>query len=142
MEQRFSFITLGVADLHRAEVFYRALGWTPSSYGDGKGIVFFQLPGMVFSLFPREELAHDAQVPNSKPGFSGVTLSYNTRTQVEVDAILAEAVAAGAAVTKPASEAVWGGYMAYFTDLDGHLWEVCYNPHAELGPKGEITIPA
>jgi len=52
MEQRLSFITLGVADLARAEAFYRALGWTPSSYGDGKGITFFQLPGMVFALFP------------------------------------------------------------------------------------------
>jgi catechol 2,3-dioxygenase-like lactoylglutathione lyase family enzyme len=142
MEQRFSFITLGVADLDRAEAFYRALGWAPSSYGEGKGIVFFQLPGIVFSLFPREELAHDAQVADSKPGFSGVTLSYNTRTQAEVDAILAEAVAAGAVVTKPAGKASWGGYMAYFTDLDGHLWEVCYNPHAELGPEGQVTIPA
>ena len=142
MEQRLSFMTLGVADLDRAEAFYRALGWTPSSYGEGKGIVFFQLPGMVFALFPRADLAHDANIAESTPGFSGVTLSYNARAPDEVDAVLAEAVAAGATVTRPAGPSFWGGYMGYFTDLDGHLWEVCFNPHASLGPEGQVTIPA
>ena len=141
MEQRFSFITLGVADLERAEAFYRALGWTPSSYGEGKGIVFFQLPGMVFSLFPRHELAEDAHVADSKPGFSGVTLSYNTRTQGEVDAVIDQAIGAGATLTKPAGKAFWGGYMGYFSDPDGHLWEICYNPHAQLSASGAVTIP-
>jgi catechol 2,3-dioxygenase-like lactoylglutathione lyase family enzyme len=141
MEQRLSFITLGVADLARAEAFYRALGWTPSSYGDGKGITFFQLPGMVFALFPREELAHDAEVENSTPGFSGITLSHNVRSEAEVDATLAGAVGAGGRLTRAAGKAFWGGYMGYFADPDGHLWEVCFNPHAELGPNGEVTIP-
>jgi predicted lactoylglutathione lyase len=142
MEQRLSFITLGVADLEKAEAFYRALGWTPSSYGDGKGITFFQLPGMVFALFPRHELAEDAGVEDSKPGFSGISLSHNVRSEADVDAVLLTAVAAGAQITKPAGKAFWGGYMGYFADIDGHHWEVCYNPHAELGPKGEVTIPA
>lgn len=141
MEQRVSFITLGVADLDRAAAFYKALGWTPSSYGEGKGIVFFQLPGMAFALFPRTELAHDANVSDSKPGFSGITLSHNTRSQAEVDTLLAEATAAGATVTRPADTVFWGGYMGYFTDLDGHLWEVCFNPQASLGPEGQVTLP-
>lgn len=142
MEQRLSFITLGVADLDRAEAFYRALGWVPSSYGEGKGIVFFQLPGMVFGLFAREALAQDAGVADSQPGFSGITLSYNTRSRDEVDAVVAEAEAADATVTRKPGAVSWGGYVGYFKDLDGHLWEVCHNPHAELGPEGQITIPA
>lgn len=36
---------------------------------------------------------------------------------------MTRAAALGAAITKPAAEAFWGGYTGYFRDLDGHLWE-------------------
>jgi uncharacterized glyoxalase superfamily protein PhnB len=29
---------------------------------------------------------------------------------------------------QPARKTFWGGYAGYFTDPDGHLWEVAFNP--------------
>lgn len=144
MEQRVSFITLGVTDLDRARAFYQALGWTPAKYGEGAGVVFFEIgPGLVLALYPRAELARDANLPDAGPGaFSGVSLSYNTRSREEADAIMAQAQRAGARVLTPAAEVFWGGYVGYFADREGHLWEVAYNPKADIGPRGEIRLPS
>jgi uncharacterized protein len=143
MEQRVSFITLGVIDLDRARAFYAALGWTPAKYGEGAGVVFFEIgPGLVLALYPREELARDAGLPDASPAaFSGVSLSYNTKTREEADAIMAEAERAGGRVLTPATEVFWGGYVGYFADTEGHLWEVAHNPKAKIGPRGEIRLP-
>jgi uncharacterized glyoxalase superfamily protein PhnB len=59
-----------------------------------------------------------------------------------VDRVLAEAVAAGAALFKPAQEVFWGGYSGYFGDPDGHPWEIVYNPHWGLTPEGRLILPA
>jgi uncharacterized protein len=143
MEQRVSFITLGVVDLDRARAFYEALGWTPARYGEGAGVVFFEIgPGLVLALYPREELARDAGLVDAGPAsFSGVSLSYNTHSREEADAIMVEAERAGGRVLKPAAEIFWGGYVGYFADPEGHLWEVAHNPKAEIGPRGEINLP-
>jgi uncharacterized protein len=143
MEQRVSFITLGVGDLDRSRDFYRALGWTASKYAEGAGVVFFEIgPGLVLALYPREELARDAGLADAGPiAFSGVSLSFNTHTREEADAIMAEAERAGGRVLKPAAEIFWGGYVGYFADPDGHLWEVAHNPKAEIGPDGAIKLP-
>jgi catechol 2,3-dioxygenase-like lactoylglutathione lyase family enzyme len=141
MEQRLSFITLGVADLDRSRAFYEALGWTASAYGDGKDIVFFQVGGLVLALIPREELAEDANVSAEGSGFSGITLSHNVRSEAEVDATLAEAVAAGARLLRPGSRVFWGGYMGYFADPDGHNWEVCFNPQVPVQGDGTVRLP-
>lgn len=141
MDQRLSFITLGVADLDRSRSFYERLGWRPSRAGEGLGIVFFQLGGLVLALYPRNELAKDADVPDSPPGgFSGVTLAYNTRTRDEADAVMAQALTAGASLKKPLQAVFWGGYSGYFADPDGHLWEVVHNPHANLAADGSIRL--
>ena len=83
MDQRVSFITLGVADLARSRAFYEALGWKPSKYGAGEGVTFFAIAGgLVLALYPRADLARDARIADSgAPAFSGVSLSYNTRSQ-------------------------------------------------------------
>jgi hypothetical protein len=39
------------------------------------------------------------------------------------------AVSAGAVIVKSAHDTFWGGYSGYFQDLDGHLWEIVWNPH-------------
>lgn len=142
MEQRVSIVTLGVADLQRSREFYERLGWR-RSMARAEGIIFFQAGGMALALYPRDELAKDASVANSSSGgcFSGMTLAYNARNRAEVDSVLKEAKAAGAKIAKPAQEAFWGGYSGYFSDPDGFLWEVAWNPSFTIAEDGGIRIP-
>ena len=137
MEQRVSLVTLGVADLARARAFYEALGWRSESKPED-GVVFFQGPGTIIGLWSREELAEDGGLVDGG-GWGGVTLAYNTRSREEVDAVLAEAAAAGARVSKAARETFWGGYSGTFVDPEGHAWEVAHNPFWTIGPDGAVT---
>ena len=77
MEQRVSMITLGVADLKRSSEFYERLGWR-RSMAKAEGVIFFQAGGMALALYPRRELAKDANVASESHGFSGISLAYNT----------------------------------------------------------------
>ena len=140
MEQRVSIITLGVADLNRSNEFYERLGWH-RSMANAEGVIFFQAGGMALALYPRHELAKDANVSHHGHGFSGISLAYNTRNRAEVDSVLSDAAAAGATVLKPAQEAFWGGYSGYFSDPDGFLWEVAWNPSFPIAEDGTIRIP-
>jgi uncharacterized protein len=140
MEQRISIVTLGVSDLKRSQNFYERLGWKKSS-ASSDGIVFFQARGMALALYPRSELAKDAQVSADGHGFRGMTIAYNARSREEVDAVLAEAKAADATIPKPAQDAFWGGYSGYFADPDGFLWEVAWNPFFPIAEDGAIQIP-
>jgi len=129
-----------VADLKRSREFYERLGWK-RSMAKAEGIVFFQAAGMALALYPRHELARDANVAPDGHGFSGFWLAYNTRNRAEVDAVIEEAVAAGGRLLKPAEEAFWGGYPGYFCDPDGFLWEVVWNPSFPVAEDGSIRIP-
>lgn len=126
---RISIITLGVADLKRATAFYRSLGWTPTPYSTEE-ITFIQTAGSMLALFPTDELAADARLdPPAATGFRGVTLAINVDTDDDVRRVLAEAEAAGATLVKPAEPSpFFDGLDGYFTDLDGHAWEVAHNP--------------
>jgi uncharacterized protein len=140
MEQRVSIVTLGVADLKRSTEFYERLGWR-RSMAKAEGVVFFQAGGMALALFPRPELAKDANIDPEGRGFDGVSLAYNARNRAEVDSVLEEAEAAGAKLLKPAQVAFWGGYSGYFSDLDGFLWEVAWNPSFPMAEDGSIRVP-
>ncbi len=140
-EPRLNMVALGVADVEKARRFYETgLGWKASSASEGN-IVFFQLGAAVLTLYPREALAEDACVEAAGGGFSGVTLAHNVRTKEEVAAILSVAQAAGGKIVKPAQDVFWGGHSGYFADLDGHLWEVAWNPHFALNERGEVVLP-
>lgn len=141
MEQRLTLVTLGVADVARSRAFYEALGWKASAASQDS-VAFFQMVGMVLALWGRQDLAGDATVANSAPGFSGVALAFNARSEAEVDAALAEAVGAGGRLVRPAHKTFWGGYSGYFADPDGHLWEVAYNPFWRLDEQGALHLPA
>jgi len=131
MEPRISMITLGVADLERATIFYRdGLGLPSDEHHEG--VVFFPLKGTWLALFPVEDLAKDAQISPEGSGFTRVALAHNVRAKEDVEGVLQRAEAAGATITKPAQDAVWGGYSGYFSDLDGHVWEVAWNPKLDL----------
>lgn len=140
MEQRVSIVTLGVANLDHSRAFYERLGWRPS-VTSAEGVVFFQAGGMALALYPRAELAKDANVAEYGQGFVGIALAYNARSRAEVSAVLAEAQAAGATILKPAQEAFWGGYSGYFADPDGFPWEVAWNPSFPIAEDGSIRLP-
>ena len=133
MKPRITLLTLGVDDLDRAVRFYRALG-LPTEGIVGKefehgAVAFFDLqPGLRLALWPRSSLAHDAGITVENPSRTDVCLAHNVRSSAEVDAVMAEALAAGAAIVKPAQKTFWGGYAGYFADPDAHLWEVAWNP--------------
>ncbi|WP_331280861.1 VOC family protein [Litchfieldella xinjiangensis] len=59
-------------------------------------------------------------------------MAQNVASESEVDALLDQAVSAGAKLVKPAHAVFWGGYSGYFQDPEGHYWEVAYNPYQDL----------
>ena len=139
MEQRISLVTLGVADVAKSRQFYERLGWTVSPVGGGE-VAFFQAGGLVFGLFGAKPLAEDSGIPAGDPTKITFSLAHNVRTREEVDLTLAEAERAGARITKPAEEKFWGGYSGYFTDPDGHPWEIAWAPGFEIKEDGSIEI--
>jgi catechol 2,3-dioxygenase-like lactoylglutathione lyase family enzyme len=138
MEQRVSLITLGVRNLERSRAFYEALGWKTNA-APGDDVVFFQAGGLALSLWRREQLADDSGVTDPG-GWGGITLAYNTRSPAEVDAVIAEAEAAGAKIARYGAETFWGGYSGVFIDPEGHPWEVAHNPHWTIGDDGSVTL--
>jgi uncharacterized protein len=144
MQQRISFVTLGVADVAAARGFYERLGWKASA-SSNENVTFFNAGGptggLVFALFGRQALAEDACVADTPPGFSGVALAHNVAAKEDVAKTLAEAEAAGARILKPAQDVFWGGHCGYFADLDGHLWEVAWNPCMPLDENGAPRLP-
>ncbi len=139
MDQRLSLVTIGVRDLGRAVAFYSALGWEPGNDVAAQDVAFFQGPGTVVALWHRDELAKDSAVEDSG-GWGGVTFAYNVSSPEEVDAVIAEADAAGATIGRPGAPTEWGGYSGIFIDPDGHPWEVAHNPHWTIGEDGSVTI--
>ena len=138
MDQRVSLITLGVRDLARARAFYEALGWTTGA-APADDVAFFQAGGMVVALWGRERLAEDSTVEDTG-GWGGITLAYNCRSPEEVDAVIAEARAAGATIGREGAATFWGGYSALFVDPEGHPWEVAHNPHWTIAEDGSAVL--
>jgi hypothetical protein len=141
MEPRLTLVTLGVEDLDRAIAFYRdVIGWSPASTDNG--VAFFDLDGTILALWPHRDLAADTGLPHDGLGpYHGFALAHNARSREEVDAIFASLRAHGVDVAKPPVETDWGGYSGYFTDPDGHHWEVAHNPFWPLREDGRIAFP-
>jgi uncharacterized protein len=143
MEPRVSLITLGVSDLQRAVAFYRdGLRWRKSDVG-GDEVAFFKTGGVVIALFPRPSFASDAgiDVDDVEHGrFARISLAHNVAEEEQVDAVLAEAAAAGATIVKEAQEIFFGRH-GFFADPDGFLWEVAWNPSFPMAADGSIELP-
>jgi len=110
-----------------------------SSAGVGDFAIFRLHTGTALALCPRELLAKDANLKD-KGGFGGITLAQNVATREEVDSVLSKAVNAGGRLLKKVRKAEWGGYSGYFADLDGHPWEVAWNPHFRM-EQGNLLLP-
>ena len=139
-EPRISLVTLGVADMKKARAFYEALGWVAAAPSN-ESVTFFQGNGIVLGLFGHDALAEDAEIPSApQPGYRGCSLAYNCKSDEEVDAAFAHAVACGAKAQKAPHKVFWGGYSGYFADPDGHLWEIAHNPFAGFDENGHFVI--
>ena len=144
MQPRINVLTIAVDNLEKAHTFYRDGLGLPSngivgveSHDDISGadgtIAFFELQGgLLLGLYPRSELAKDASRPTSSPNSTEFSMGYTVKSREEVDEILERAKRAGATITEPPRDRPWGIYSGYFQDLDGHLWEIIWNPGAEV----------
>ncbi len=135
MKARISMISLGVKDLQAAIKFYQQGLGLPRKEPYSDEIAFFDLNGTWLGLYPWDKLAEDVTVSQEGSGFRGVTLAHNVKSKEEVNAVISQAIGAGATLVKEAQDVFWGGYSGYFSDLDGHLWEIAWNPHFWIGPE-------
>jgi predicted lactoylglutathione lyase len=126
MDQRLSIITLGVRDVKASRAFYDSLGWVVATEEGADNIVFYNLNGFVFGLYPLEGLIEETGQVETPAG-ARFTLAYNVSDKKTVDKLLTQAKNCGAK-TQDAVERFWGGYSGYFSDPDGHYWEVAFNP--------------
>jgi catechol 2,3-dioxygenase-like lactoylglutathione lyase family enzyme len=145
MEPRVHVLTLAVTDLERALAFYRdGLGLATEGVigtefpGDeatpAGAVVMFELDGgLILALWPRTELAKDAEIPLGPAQPGEFSIGHAVGSRADVDALLAGAEAAGATLTGPPHERPWGLYSGYFRDPDGHLWEILWNPRLDVG---------
>ena len=134
MKPRISIITLAVDNLEASLEFYRdGLGLVTEGVMGAEfehgAVVFFELEGgLKLAIWPRESLAHDTKLPVFSTGAPGFSIGHNVGSKAAVDALMQQARKSGATIVKPAQETFWGGYGGYFQDLDGHLWEIVWNP--------------
>jgi uncharacterized glyoxalase superfamily protein PhnB len=134
MKQQINILTLGVNDLRDSLAFYQdAFGWkTKGIVGtefENGAIVLFDLDnGMKLSLYERKNLAWDSGIKQQPASATEFSIGHFVNSKEEVDMIMQQAETAGAKIIKPAQKTFWGGYGGYFQDIDGHLWEIGYNP--------------
>ncbi len=134
MKPHITVLTLGVDDLDKSLAFYRdglgldTNGIIGTEFENG-AVVFFSLHnGLKLALWPRKSLAADTGLPVTPRSSLELSIGHNVDSTEEVDRIMQEAQAAGATIIKPAQDTFYGGYAGYFSDPDGHLWEVVWNP--------------
>jgi len=141
MRAKMTLITLGVSNFEKALSFYKdGLGWNISK-DSSDDVAFFPLGGIVLALYPKDLLAKDAQISPEGSGFSGITLAHNTKSEQEVDEVLETVERLGAKILKKGQKVFWGGYSGYFADLDGHIWEVAYNPFWKFDSNDNVILP-
>ncbi len=136
MEQRLTIVGLGVNDLEVSSAFYEEkFGWKKMG-SSNEDITFFQLNGILLSLYPKEKLAKDATVSPKGEGFKGFSLAYNTRSEAEVDELITTLKGKGVKIVKQPEKVFWGGYSGYIADPDDNLWEIAFNPFLPLDENG------
>jgi uncharacterized glyoxalase superfamily protein PhnB len=86
----------------------------------------------MLAIWPRESISRDSGTPVGPSSPTEFTLGHNVPSREEVDVVMEQARKAGAVIVKDAHDTFWGGYSGYFQDLDGHLWEVLWNPEWEV----------
>ena len=141
---KITCICLGVRSMEKAIQFYRdGLGFQTDCKENNPSVCFFNTPGTKFELYPLDLLAKDiseSDPPKIGDGFGGVTLAYNVASREEVNQTIELVKKAGGVVVKEPQEVFWGGYHAYFADLDGYYWEVAWGPNFKYDEDGLLQF--
>jgi len=124
-----SLVTLGVSDVGRAKRFYRDLGLPLEVDEDEVGM--FRMEGTWLAVYDAAKLAEETGKHGGR-GAANFSLAHNVPSRGDVDAVLAQAIAAGGEIVTPARDTAWGGYAGYFSDPEGFLWEIVWNPGIDL----------
>jgi uncharacterized protein len=138
MRPRIKVITLAVSDLEESLAFYRdgmglpTQGIIGTEFEDGAVVFFNMNDDLILALYPKASLAKDAKVSATPPSPAEFTIGHIVKSKQEVDVVMEQAEQAGATITDPPHDRFWGGYSGYFQDLDGHLWEIAWNPQWEV----------
>ena len=143
MKQYISIVTLGVKDIKKATEFYQNIGWHNTTHSNDN-VTFLQGNNIILGLYGHDELAKDANIKTEKtlaqPKFRGVSLAVNLHSEEDVNKFFEHAINIGAKAQKKPEKVFWGGYSGYIADLDGHLWEIAYNPFFSMDEKGVIKL--
>ena len=134
-----SILCLGVRDLSTSSHFYEEIGFTKSEKSTSS-ITWFRTGSTILTLYPRTRLAQDAGLPESGSGFRGATLALNMQSRELVDEFIETVRRSGGKIVKEPVPIFWGGYSSYFSDPDGHLWEVAWNPYTAVDKVGNLTV--
>jgi catechol 2,3-dioxygenase-like lactoylglutathione lyase family enzyme len=138
MRPRIKVITLAVRDLEESLAFYRdgmglpTQGIIGTEFEDGAVVFFNMNDDLILALYPKSALAKDARVSDGPPSPAEFAIGHIVKSKQEVDALIEQAEKAGAIITDPPHDRFWGGYSGYFQDLDGHLWEIAWNPQWDV----------
>ena len=139
MSQSITVVTIGVDDVDRSRRFYsEGLGWTPVL--DLPEVVFYQVNfGLLLGLWGKDDLSADVGASLTKG--STFSLAQNLDSPAEVDAVIDQARAAGATIMKePQHAPIFNGYQGIFTDPDGYLWDIVYNPGLSVKEDGTVVF--
>jgi uncharacterized protein len=134
-----SIICLGVRDLDTSSRFYEKIGFTKSGKSTSS-ITWYTTGGTVLTLYPWASLAQDVGVPETGSGFRGVTLALNVQSRELVNELIESVRRSGGKIVKEPAPVFWGGYSSYFSDPDGHLWEVAWNPFTVVDEVGKLAV--
>lgn len=141
---KITCICLGVRSMEQSIKFYRdELGFETDEKSNNPEVIFFNTPGTKFELYPLDLLAKDISeknTPQVSNGFAGITLAYNVAHKEDVDKVIELARSAGAKIVKEPQDVFWGGYHAYFADLDGYYWEVAWGPNFKYDDNGMLVF--
>ena len=140
---KITCICLGVKNMEKAIKFYRdGLGYKTNCKENNPPVCFFDTPGTKFELYPLDLLVKDIDKSSLKigSGFSGITLAYNVEKKEDVDKVIELVRNAGGKIIKEPQNVFWGGYHAYFSDLDNYFWEVVWGPDFQFDENGLLKF--
>ncbi|MGE3839910.1 MAG: VOC family protein, partial [Hyphomonadaceae bacterium] len=127
MPAAISCVTVPVEDLQKSIAFYRdGLGLAVEEQDEEHAAL--DLDGVYLVLLERSEFGTYVERVGHRPAARGsaeTIISYFTDSKAEVDAVMAQAQRAGAQIVAASDED--GVYSGYFTDPDGHTWEVLFD---------------